>query len=70
MLHNLTFFRKNPTYTPLFHPTSLLILENVSDKMNFIVVIFGKFQPAQPYFILCIYQFWEIFDRARLFHLA
>ena len=55
---------------PLFHPACLSIFEIFQPKMVFIVVIFGNFQLAQPYSILHVYQFWEIFKPAHLLHPA
>ena len=67
VLHNLIIFWKNPTYTPLFHPSRV---ENFQAKIVSIVVIFGKFQPARPYSILHVYWFWYFFHHTRLFHPA
>ena len=63
-------FWKIPTCMALLHPARLLILGNFLAKLNFPLMIFKKFQPAWPYYILHVYSFWEIFQPAWLLHPA
>ena len=70
VLRNLLFFWKNPACTPLFRPARLSIFEIFQPITIFIVAIFGKFQTAQPYFILHIYYFLGLFHPTHLFHPA
>ena len=66
----LLIFWNIPACMVLLHPARLSILGNFPVKMIFIVVNFGKFQPARPYSILHVYQFWDFFHPTRLFHPA
>ena len=66
---NLIFFfkKKNQSSMSLFHSACKLILENFKHDLIFMLIKLTKFQPAQPYSILHIYQFWRFSKPASLF---
>ena len=55
-------FWKIPTCMVLLHPARLLIFGNFPANLIFLLLIFEKFQPAWPYYVLHVYKFWEIFQ--------
>ena len=63
-------FWKIPTCMVLLHPARLLIFGNFPANLISLLLISEKFQPAWPYYILHVYQFWEIFQPAWLLHPA
>lgn len=65
-------FLKILTCTAFFHPPSFMFINFglFSRNLFFLVLIFQKFQPAQPYSILHVYWCWKIFQPVHLLHPA